>query len=200
MNVNKELLYKNIQFNLLYKFFCFFSAFTMIERFGGDFGKEKLFSSLGMAISTPLAGLLIDWYSTGLNYTNYDPAFYTYDILLIISVFAIFAMPLGEKPPAQNIGKNLKRILIMPHVIIFLVFLFIAGNYWGFIENYLFVIMKEMGAPNYLLGLTYTVGTIVSIPMLYCSEKFTSLFGFINLLVIAFFAHAGRILAYAFME
>jgi predicted MFS family arabinose efflux permease len=176
------------------------AAFNMIERYGGDFGKEKLFSSLGMAISTPLAGLMIDYFSLGLDYTNYDPAFYTYDVLLIVSVFAIYAMPLGDKPPAQNIGKNLRRILTMPHVVIFLVFLFIAGNFWGFIENYLFVIMKEMGSPNYLLGLTYTVGTITSIPMLYCSEKLTSVFGFINLLVIAFFAHGGRILSYAYME
>nr|CAD7397203.1 unnamed protein product [Timema cristinae] len=35
-------------------------ALTMIQKYGGEFGRERLFSTLGMAIFSPLTGLLID--------------------------------------------------------------------------------------------------------------------------------------------
>jgi hypothetical protein len=35
-------------------------ALTMIQKYGGEFGRERLFSTIGMAIFSPLAGLLMD--------------------------------------------------------------------------------------------------------------------------------------------
>lgn len=35
-------------------------ALTMIQKYGGQFGRERLFSTIGMAIFSPLAGLLMD--------------------------------------------------------------------------------------------------------------------------------------------
>lgn len=97
-------------------------------------------------------------------------------------------MPLGDKIPADNVFRDLWNLLKMPHVICFIVFLFVLGNFWGFIESFLFLYLKELGAPNYLLGnfsinfflqkedeiinlfiagITITVGTVSSIPFLY---------------------------------
>lgn len=61
-------------------------------------------------------------------------------------------MPLGAKVPADNLFRDLINIMKMPHVIIFIFFLFLLGNFWGFIESFLFLYLKELGAPNYLLG------------------------------------------------
>uniref|UniRef100_A0A182S683 Major facilitator superfamily associated domain-containing protein n=1 Tax=Anopheles maculatus TaxID=74869 RepID=A0A182S683_9DIPT len=127
-------------------------ALTMIEKYGGDFGRERLFSSIGMAIFSPITGVLIDLFSKDLGYTDYSAAFYTYDILLIISSVTVFLMPLGEKLPADNVFKDLLNLLKLKHVIIFIWFLFLLGNFWGFIESFLFLYLKELGAPNYLLG------------------------------------------------
>lgn len=127
-------------------------ALTMIEKYGGDFGRERLFSSIGMAIFSPITGVMIDYFSRGLGYTDYSAAFYTYDILLVISTVSVIMMPLGEKLPADNVFRDLWNLLTMPHVIIFIFFLFILGNFWGFIESFLFLYLKELGAPNYLLG------------------------------------------------
>jgi hypothetical protein len=127
-------------------------ALTMIEKYGGDFGRERLFSCIGMAIFSPITGFMIDYCSQGLGYTDYSAAFYTYDVLLIVSAITVFLMPLGEKLPADNVFKDLFNLLKMPHVITFIVFLFALGNFWGFIESFLFLYLKELGAPNYLLG------------------------------------------------
>uniref|UniRef100_U5EED9 Putative transporter n=1 Tax=Corethrella appendiculata TaxID=1370023 RepID=U5EED9_9DIPT len=175
-------------------------ALTMIEKYGGDFGRERLFSSIGMAIFSPITGLMIDQFSQGLGYTDYSAAFYTYDILLTISAISVFLMPLGEKLPADNVFKDLFNLLKMPHVIIFILFLFVLGNFWGFIESFLFLYLKELGAPNYLLGITITVGTVSSIPFLYGAERITRICGHVNLIVIAFIAHACRLVGYSFIE
>lgn len=110
----------------------------------------------GMAIFSPITGILIDLYSRNLDYTDYSAAFYTYDLLLIISAFTVLKMPLGDKIPADNVFRDLFNLLKMPHVICFILFLFVLGNFWGFIESFLFLYLKELGAPNYLLGITIT--------------------------------------------
>ncbi|XP_044315412.1 uncharacterized protein LOC108037935 isoform X2 [Drosophila rhopaloa] len=175
-------------------------ALTMIEKYGGDFGRERLFSSIGMAIFSPITGIMIDYSSRGLGYTDYSAAFYTYDVLLVISTMSVLMMPLGEKLPADNVFRDLWNLLKMPHVIAFICFLFVLGNFWGFIESFLFLYLKELGAPNYLLGITITVGTVSSIPFLYGAEKITRIFGHVNLIIIAFFSHAGRLVGYSFIE
>uniref|UniRef100_A0A8D8GW67 Major facilitator superfamily domain-containing protein 6-A n=1 Tax=Culex pipiens TaxID=7175 RepID=A0A8D8GW67_CULPI len=175
-------------------------ALTMIEKYGGDFGRERLFSSIGMAIFSPITGILIDIFSRDLGYTDYSAAFYTYDILLVISSISVFMMPLGEKLPADNVFKDLLNLLKLKHVIIFIWFLFLLGNFWGFIESFLFLYLKELGAPNYLLGITITVGTVSSIPFLYGAGRITKVVGHVNLIVIAFIAHACRLVGYSLIE
>jgi MFS_1 like family len=106
-------------------------ALTMIEKYGGDFGRERLFSMFGMALFSPITGILIDWFSRGLGYTDYSAAFYTYDVLLVVSSISILLMPLGDKLPADNVFKDLWNLLKMPHVMCFILFLFVLGNFWG---------------------------------------------------------------------
>ncbi|XP_054266161.1 uncharacterized protein LOC128988671 isoform X2 [Macrosteles quadrilineatus] len=175
-------------------------ALTMIQKYGGEFGRERLFSTLGMAVFSPLTGVLIDFKSRKLGYTDYSAAFYTYDTLLIISTISLLLMPIGAKVPADNIMRDLIRLFRLPHVIMFIFFLFLLGNCWGFIESYLFLYLKELGAPNYLLGITVTVGTLSSIPFLYGAERITKKIGHVNIIVIAFFAHAARLMGYSFIE
>ncbi|XP_008484205.1 uncharacterized protein LOC103520886, partial [Diaphorina citri] len=134
------------------------------------------------------------------SHTDYSSAFYLYDILLAISMLTVLMMPLGAKVPADNIMKDLMRLLRLPHVITFIFFLFVLGNCWGFIESYLFLYLKELGAPNYLLGITVSVGTMSSIPFLYGAEKITKQIGHVNIIIVAFFSHAVRLIGYSFIE
>lgn len=64
----------------------------------------------------------------------------------------LLMMPVGIKMPADHILKDMLRLLKLPHVTAFIFFLFMLGNCWGFIESYLFLYLKELGASNYLLG------------------------------------------------
>lgn len=133
-------------------------------------------------------------------YTDYSAAFYTYDVLLLISAVTVAVMPLGAKLPADNLLRDLVNIIKMPHIIVFIFFLFALGNFWGFIESYLFIYLKELGAPNFLLGITVTVGTLSSIPFLYGADAITARIGHVNVIIVAFFSHAARLVGYSFIE
>lgn len=61
-------------------------------------------------------------------------------------------MPLVSRLPADNILTDTLAIIKMPHVVLFIIFMFLLGNFWGFIESYVFLYLKELGASNYLLG------------------------------------------------
>lgn len=98
----------------------------------------------GMAIFSPITGILIDYYSVP-GFTNYSAAFYTYDLLLVISAITVCLMPLGDKLPADNVFRDLWNLIKMPHVFCFIFFLFLLGNFWGFIESFLFLYLKELG-------------------------------------------------------
>ncbi|KAI8438140.1 hypothetical protein MSG28_010768 [Choristoneura fumiferana] len=90
-------------------------ALTMIQKYGGDFGRERLFSSIGMAIFSPITGMLIDMRS------------------------------------------------------------------------------KQV-------GITVTVGTLSSIPFLYGADAITARIGHVNVIIVAFFSHAARLVGYSFIE
>ncbi|XP_056647706.1 uncharacterized protein LOC130452445 [Diorhabda sublineata] len=175
-------------------------ALSMIEKHGGDFGKERLFSCFGMAIFAPITGALIDWNTQRLGHTDYSLAFYCFDLLLILASISLLFMPLDTKIPADDMLSDLKKIFRMPALMIFVFFLFILGNLWGFIESYLFFYLKDLGAPNYLLGVTVTVGTISSVPFLYGSDKITGTIGHVRVIVLAFFAYSIRLVGYSLIE
>lgn len=45
-----------------------------------------------------------------------------------------------------------------------------------------------------------TVGTLSSIPFLYGAERISKKIGHVNIIVIAFFAHAARLMGYSLIE
>ena len=80
-------------------------------------------------------------------------------------------MKLDIELPKSAGFKGLGKILKNVDIVVFLFMQFILGNCWGFIETFLFIYLKaDMNAPMYLLGLTITVGAIVSIPFLFISD------------------------------
>lgn len=45
-----------------------------------------------------------------------------------------------------------------------------------------------------------SVATISSIPFLYGAEKISKKIGHVNIIIIAFFSHAARLMGYSFIE
>ncbi len=75
-----------------------------------------------------------------------------------------------ELPKSTGL-RGLGRVFRDVDICVFLFMVFVLGSCWGFIETFLFVYLKEdMAAPMYVLGLTITVGAVVSLPFIYMSD------------------------------
>jgi hypothetical protein len=95
--------------------------------------------------------------------------------------------------PKSSGMKGIKKIFSSLDICFFLAVMFILGNCFGFVETYLFLYLKdEMGAPMKLLGLTITVGALVSIPFLYVGDWIVGKMGNENVFITAFMAYAIR--------
>ncbi|ODM98430.1 Major facilitator superfamily domain-containing protein 6 [Orchesella cincta] len=166
---------------------------------GSEYGKERILCTIGAAVVSPLAGLLVDRVSAAKGYTDYSSAFYFSNALLVINIIGYFFMKLTVEKPEEGFWKNATDLLNYPEVVVFLGMIFVLGNLWGFVESYLFIFLDELNAPKYLLGLTLTVGSLAGIPFLYGAEKLVTKAGRVNIIAFAFIVYFIRFFGYSYI-
>lgn len=175
------------------------STLAMVKEHKDNYGRQRVWAILATAVFSPVTGFLVDVASSYKGKTDYSPSFYIFDILMITNIVLIYILDLPVAPPAKNIVKNMKSLIVMPEVVTFLIVIFFLGTFWGFLESFLFWHLLDLGSPKYLLGLTLTVGAIVGLPFLYTSEFFVRKFGRVNLLIVAFLFYFFRCLGYSYI-
>lgn len=93
--------------------------------------------------------------------------------------------------------QNLGRLIIKPHILMFLVIFFVCGAVWGFLEGYLFWFLEDLGSTKvgrdlqkgqdgmqwFVMGLQLTmgvslaIGTVAGIPLTIASSAIIAKFG-----------------------
>ncbi len=90
-----------------------------------------------------------------VGYTDYSSAFYVSDVMSLLNIVLTFLLVFDVEPAKEDLLSNIGKILRFVEADVFLLMMFILGGIWGFVESYLFIYLKELDAPNYLLG-TYS--------------------------------------------
>lgn len=72
-----------------------------------------------------------------------------------------------------------------------------AGSAWGFIENFLFWFLEDLGGSKSLMGLTITVGGVLGIPLLVLSGPIVKKLGHAHVIFIGFVFYAIRLIGYS---
>lgn len=67
-----------------------------------------------------------------------------------------------EEKAKGNVLTNAKRLMQRLDVLVFLLTIFLLGANWGFIEQYLFVYLKSIDAPTYLLGKLHCLNPVLT--------------------------------------
>ena len=152
---------------------------------------------------SPLIGLFMDTLADekdGVIHPNYFVPFFMGNVFLLITFFVILCMDLDLRLPKTTGISGLKVICSNVEIIIFIIIVFILGNCLGFLETFLFVYLKdEMGADMWMLGLTITVGAVVSIPFLFIADKIVIKAGTSNIFVLALFIYGIRNFGYSYI-
>ncbi|KAK7080308.1 hypothetical protein SK128_013082, partial [Halocaridina rubra] len=176
------------------------TTLAVIKDHDGDFGKQRVLNMLGQALVPLVAGILVDFHSKSIGYSDYMPSLYLGAALTFISAVLVIRLNFRVDKAGEHFLSDLRKLITKPEIDMFLVMILIQGSNWGFIESYLFVYLKQLNAPNYLLGLTLTVGCIVGVPVMYIADKFVNKVGRHVVFIISFVTYAMRQFGYANIE
>jgi len=171
-----------------------------IKQMGGDYGLQKLFGTFGAIIWGPVSGQIIDMASSASGAPNYAPVFYTFFVMRIICALLILKLNLSFKKPAKRVFKDLGKLIIKPHIFMFLVIFFLCGSVWGFLESYLFWFLEDLGSTKLMMGISLAIGTIAGIPLTIGSGAIIRILGNANVIVLALALYSLRLLGYSFIN
>jgi len=168
-----------------------------IKQLGGDYGLQKLFGTFGSIIWGPISGQIIDMASKSSGHDNYAPVFWIFFAMRVICACLILKLNLSFKKPAKKVFKNLGKLIIQPHIFMFLIIFFICGAVWGFLESYLFWFLEDLGSTKLTMGISLAVGTIAGIPLTIGSGYIIRKLGNTNVIVMALALYCLRLLGYS---
>ncbi|KAJ1527129.1 hypothetical protein ONE63_008663 [Megalurothrips usitatus] len=173
------------------------AVIAILREHGGDYGLQRIYASIGGMISSPLSGVLIDYASYGKTTTDFRPAFYLYAALKLASGVLMMRINLEFKAPATNVVGDVLHVLRNVEMVCLFIVCFLLGTAWGYIENFLFWLLQDLGASRSLMGVTVTVGGIAGIPLLVASGPIIARMGHANVLFIGFVFYAVRLFGYS---
>lgn len=181
------------------------TTIVLAEQHNSSYGRQRFWAILATGVFSPICGFVIDHMSYnvdefGVKINNYDPAFHFFNVLTALTLFKASMIDVKISSLPTNVWGNVRPLLKSANVWIFLFSVFIMGSCWGFLESFLFIHLQKLDAPNYLLGLTITVGAFVGLPFLYGSEWFVNKIGAVQLLLVALSVYFIRLVGYSLLQ
>lgn len=181
------------------------TTIVLAEQHESSYGRQRFWAILATGVFSPICGYFIDHVSYnfdeyGVKINNYDPAFHFFNVLTIFTLVKASMINVQISALPTNVWTNVRPLLKSPNVWTFLFSVFIMGSCWGFLESFLFIHLQKLNAPNYLLGLTVTVGAFIGLPFLFGSEWFINKVGAVQLLLVALTVYFIRLVGYSLLE
>lgn len=99
------------------------------------------------------------------------PVILLYFILRTVTAGCLLKVNLDFKPPAKKVAKNVWEVLGKFEVMAFLGAFLVSGILWGFLENFLFWLLEDLGSTKFLMGVSLAVGTLAGLPLTLFSSK-----------------------------
>jgi PPP family 3-phenylpropionic acid transporter len=158
-----------------------------------EYGKLRVWGSIGFGITAPLAGILIERY--GL-----PSAFYGYFFLMFCGFAIAWFFPKVQVQIGMPFWSGLRLFVMDRRWVLFLAMIFFAGAGMATILSFLLLYLSEMGANATLMGITMSIGVISEIAMMFYSNRLLARFGTRWLMAIGMFALVLRTLGFAFMN
>lgn len=169
----------------------------------GEIGRQYVYSAIAQAAISPIVGKLMDYVSSfsPINEPNYIVPFAGNVLFLALTLAMVCKIQLDIELPKSTSIRGLGKIFSNVDILVFLVLTLVTGSCWGFVETFLFMYLKDdMGAPMYILGLTITVGALVSIPFLISADWIVLKVGRANMFIGTLFIYAIRYLGYSYIS
>ena len=132
---------------------------------------------------------------------NYLVPFASNVLFLTLTIIALCFISVDlELPKGRTKVKEIATLFKSVDILVFLLLMLIFGTFFGFMENFLFIYLKDdLLAPMSLLGFTITVGALFSIPFIFFADPIVDYMGRENTFLLALAMYCVRYVGYSFI-
>ncbi|MEZ4770798.1 MAG: major facilitator superfamily domain-containing protein 6 [Caldilineales bacterium] len=166
------------------------SAMEMLGARRSQYGRLRLWGSVGWGLSAPLIGRLVEVH--GLRWS-----FFGYALIMSLGLVIILRLPISETSIGGSFWRGFRVLMARRRWILFLIVVFVAGLGAGILNNYLFLYMNQLGAGETMMGLALTVATISELAVFALSGRMLERWGTGRMLGASIVAMVIRMLAYS---
>jgi len=170
------------------------SVANQTRKTGGDYGRVRLWGSVGWGMGALLAGPVIDRY--GLIWA------FVIHLTLLAGVFVVsLRVPLDHSvaEPGTSFFSRLRVLLAERAYLTLLVVALVFGMSLSMALSYLFLHMQNLGASETLMSVTLITATLSEVPFMFLSGRLIRRLGVRPIIAAALVLMAARTFAYAFM-
>ncbi|XP_075990803.1 sugar baby transporter isoform X2 [Anticarsia gemmatalis] len=180
-------------------------CFNLLGAKVSDYGKQRLWGSLGWGIFSLLTGVLIDLFSDGA-FKDYTIAFVLMCIFMLGDVAVSCYLKTDSTKMSINILADVGTLLSSLPTVIFLLWTIAVGMCTGLVWQFLFWLLEDIAGceeTNYnktLQGLVSAIQTFGGeIPFLFVSGHILKRVGHINMMSLVLLAFGIRFILYSYL-
>ncbi|CAL1300368.1 unnamed protein product [Larinioides sclopetarius] len=166
-----------------------------IQKTGADFGKQRVWGSIGWGILAPVAGLINDYTQDFLE------SWILMAVMLLVFLWNISKLDLVKPHFSQNILRDVGTVLKSKEFLIFEMVILLNGMGAGMIWFYLMWFLKSIGGSDFLCGLSIAVQCFGgALPFMFFSGWIIQKFGHYQVLCASLLAYVIRFLWYSYLQ
>lgn len=169
------------------------SVMELLEGRRGEYGRQRLWGTIGWGIVAPLVGEAGDR-------LGFSWLFYACLGLLFVTLLVARTMPVTHAGLKEPFWRSLRQLLANRQLVLLLGTVLMGGMGLSLINNFLFLYMQGLGADKSLMGIALTVGTASELPVMFYSGQLLQRWGSSRLLALGLAAYVLRALALSWIQ
>lgn len=178
------------------------AAMKLTARYGGDFGKQRLYGAFGYGVGGYISGMMASAIDIKWCFT----------MMLGVSCFSLILLvryiPAGyghddDQQPRQKglLRSSVRHVVRQPDVLVLFVIALLTGVSGGFIDSYLFLNVNDLSSDgSTIVSVFIAVQTLSEIPFFFLANSMIERFGTAACITISIVAFFVRDMVYSIME
>ncbi|XP_060874136.1 major facilitator superfamily domain-containing protein 6-A-like [Metopolophium dirhodum] len=109
-----------------------------------NYGKQRLWGSIGWSFFAIIYGTCVDWYSAGLDYKNYTPGYVIALLCFLLDIYVVCNLKIVQSNDTNILASDVKKVFTEGKVLAFLLWVVFIGFFMSFIWNFVFWYLEDL--------------------------------------------------------
>ncbi|KAL1431440.1 hypothetical protein MTO96_014287 [Rhipicephalus appendiculatus] len=175
------------------------AAYAMLRDRKEDYGKQRLWGTIGWGALAPLIGYLNEIATGDSHYIDYSPGFYMMAAFTVLDLVSLCFLDVPRSTTSKQLLKDLTEVLVNPRALFFTFSVLNMGFLMGFVWSYGLWYLQDLGASPTLLGANLAVQCFGGeVPVLFFSGWIIKRIGYGNAVSLSIAGLSLRLAVYSF--